>query len=186
MKRRRIVLKYWVTMGVVMLLVGCTGNLEQQIARDTQSPTIQVSIPSDIAQQYGSFNIEIKAQEIQKLIHSDGEVSLKMQEQQLTELAQQCEQFFAQFADAAKDNGDRGIIAIEFDEQYANWAITVANKDFLNKESFELAQEMLIKNILTYQLASEALANLKISYLLEDGTVLDERIIRTSFAYVRE
>lgn len=185
MKRSRSVLKYWMTIGVVLLLVGCAENIEQQAASDKQSPAIQVNIPSDIAQQYGSFNIEYKTQDIQKSIHSDGKVSLIMQEQQLAELAQQCEQFFAQFADAANENGDSGIVAIEFDEQYANWAITVANTDFLNKESFMLAQEMLIKNILTYQLAKETTAKLKIQYLLADGTVMDEHILRTKFAYVR-
>lgn len=177
---------YWMTLVLVLLLVGCDENLEQQVATDYESPTIQVNIPSDIAQQYGSLNIEYKADKIEKLIHSNGEVSLTMQDHQLTELREQCEAFFMELAKVTEQDGNSGIMNVEFDEQFANWVITVANKDFLNKESFELAQELLIKNILTYQLASESLANMKISYLLTDGTVLDERILRTNFAYMRE
>lgn len=186
MKRMRIVRKYWIIIGVVLLLVGCTKNLESQVANDHKSPTIQVNIPTDIAQQYGSLNIEYKTDDIQKSIHSNGEVSLEMQEEQLNELKEQSKEFFLQFANTTEQYGENGIVKIEFDHQFANWVITLVNKDFFNKESFELAQEILIKNILTYQLASESLVNIKVSYILTDGTVLDERILRTHFAYVRE
>ncbi|MGN7476630.1 adenylate cyclase [Solibacillus silvestris] len=177
----------WIWMlSILFVLYGCTEQVNDKNLYEDDLPTVGIDIPSEVTQHYGSLNIEYKASEIQKEIRSNGVVSLQINEQQLAEIAQETERFFEQYKDVSGLNIDDGIARIKTNETYSDWEITLSNPSLLQQEAFDLAQEFLIKNILTYQLANRHLPELKIQYLSNSGEQLDEKILRTKFAYSDE
>ncbi|MER2121131.1 MAG: adenylate cyclase, partial [Solibacillus sp.] len=135
---------------------------------------------------YGSLNIEYKASDIYKTIQPNGVVSLEMNKQQLTEIAQQTEQFLEQYKETSEKSTEDGITHINANENYSNWEIVLSDDSLLGQEAFDLAQEHLIKNILTYQLVHRHNPELNIQYVTDAGEPLDRKIIRTEFAYSDE
>ena len=168
---------------------------------------VEVNIPTEVAQHYGSLNIEYKASDVYKTIQPNGAVSLEINKQQLTEIAQQTEQFLEQYKETSEQSTEDGITHIDANENYSNWEIvlsgdgvtsitsndmyseweiTLSDDSLMKQEAFDLAQEHLIKNILTYQLVHRNIPELNIQYVTDTGEPLDRKIIRTKFAYSDE
>ena len=175
----------WIWMlAMLFVLYGCTEQKEVQT--EIALPTVEVNIPPEVARDYGSLNIEYKASKVQKTIQPDGVVSLQMNEQQLSEISQQTKQFLEEYKEVTGKGSGDGVTSITSNDTYSEWEITLSDDSLMKQESFELAQEHLIKNILTYQLANRHQPELRIRYLLNSGEQLEEKIIRTEFAYSDE
>lgn len=175
----------WIGMlAMLFVLYGCTEQKEVQTEMDL--PTVEVNIPPEVARHYGSLNIEDKATEVQKTIQPDGVVSLKMNEKQLSEIAQQTQQFLEEYKEVSGKSSGDWVTRITSNDTYTEWEIILSNDSILQQEAFELAQEHLIKNILTYQLTNRYQPELRISYLLNSGEQLEVKVIRTEFAYSDE
>lgn len=175
----------WIWMlTMLFVLYGCTE--QKEVHTEMEQPTVEVNIPPEVARQYGSLNIEYKASEVQKTIQPDGVVSLQMNEQQLSEIAEQTKQFLEEYKEVTGKGSGDGVTSITSNDTYSDWEIILSDDSLMKQESFELAQEHLIKNILTYQLANRHQPELKIRYVLSTGEQLEEKIIRTEFAYSDE
>lgn len=175
----------WIGMlAMLFVLYGCTEQKEVQTEMDL--PTVEVNIPPEVARHYGSLNIEDKATEVQKTIQPDGVVSLKMNEKQLSEIAQQTQQFLEEYKEVSGKSSGDWVTRITSNDTYTEWEIILSNDSILQQEAFELAQEHLIKNILTYQLTNRYQPELRIRYLLNSGEQLEVKVIRTEFAYSDE
>ncbi len=168
-------------LAMLFVLYGCTE--EKVVQTELELPTVEVNIPPEVARQYGSLNIEYKASEVQKTIQPDGVVSLQMNERQLSEISQQTQQFLEEYKEVSGKSSGDGVISITSNDTYSEWEITLSDDSIMQQEAFDLAQEHLVKNILTYQLANRHQPELRIRYLQSSGEQLDEKIIRTEFAY---
>lgn len=177
--------RIWMFAAILFILYGCTEKKEEP-KLESGSSTVEINIPTEVAKQYGSLNIEYKASNIHKTIQPDGVVSLEMNDQQLTEIAQQTEQFLEQYKETSEKSTEGGITHIDANENYSNWEIVLSDDSLLRQEAFDLAQEHLIKNILTYQLVHRHNPELNIQYVSDSGEPLDRKIIRTEFAYSDE
>lgn len=177
--------KIWMFAAVLFILYGCTEKKEEPKVESNTS-TVEINIPTEVAKHYGSLNIEYKTSNIHKTIQPDGAVSLEMNDRQLTEISQQTEQFLEQYKKTSEKSTEDGIAQIHTDETYSNWEIVLSDNSILRKEAFDLAQEHLIKNILAYQLVHRHNPELNIQYVSDAGEPLDRKIIRTKFAYSDE
>ncbi|WP_339175669.1 adenylate cyclase [Solibacillus sp. FSL R5-0691] len=177
--------KIWMFAAILFILYGCTEKKEEPTV-ESESAMLEVSIPTEVARHYGSLNIEYKASDVYKSIEPNGVVSLAMNEQQLTEVTQQTEQFLKQYKKTSEQSTEDGITHIAANENYSNWEIVLSDDSLIEQEAFDLAQEHLIKNILTYQLVHRQNPELNIQYVTDDGEPLDRKIIRTKFAYSDE
>lgn len=177
--------KIWMFAAILFILYGCTEKKEEPTV-ESESAMVEVSIPTEVAKHYGSLNIEYKASDVYKTIQPNGVVSLEMNKQQLTEIAQQTEQFLEQYKETSKRSTEDGITHIDANENYSDWEIVLSDDSLLGQEAFDLAQEHLIKNILTYQLVHRHNPELSIQYVTDAGEPLDRKIIRTRFAYSDE
>lgn len=177
--------KIWMVAAILFILYGCTEKKEEPTV-ESESAMVEVDIPTEVARNYGSLNIEYKASDIYKTIQPNGVVSLEMNSQQLNEIAQQTEQFLEEYKEASEQSAEDGIAHIDANENYSNWEIVLSDDSLLRQEAFDLAQEHLIKNILTYQLVHRHNPELEIQYVTDAGEPLDRKIIRTKFAYSDE
>lgn len=177
--------KIWMFAAILFVLYGCTEKKEEPTV-ESKSAMVEVNIPTEIARDYGSLNIEYKASDVYKTIQPNGVVSLEMNKQQLTEIAHQTEQFLEQYKETSENSTEDGITHIDANDNYSNWEIVLSNDSLLEQEAFDLAQEHLIKNILTYQLVHRHNPELNIQYVTDAGEPLDRKIIRTKFAYSDE
>lgn len=177
--------KIWMFAAILFILYGCTEKKEEPTV-ESESATVEVEIPTEVAQHYGSLNIEHKVADVFKTIQPNGVVSLAMSKQQLTEIAQQTEQFLEQYKETSEKSPENGILQIDANEDYSNWEIVLQDDSLLGQEAFDLAQEYLIKNILTYQLVHRDTPELNIRYVTDSGEPLDRKNIRTKFTYSDE
>lgn len=177
--------KIWMFAAILFILYGCTEKKEEPTV-ESESAMVEINIPTEVAKHYGSLNIEYKASDVYKTIQPNGVVSLEMNKQQLTEIAQQTEQFLEQYKETSEKSTEDGITHIDANENYSNWEIVLSDDSLLGQEAFDLAQEHLIKNILTYQLVHRHDPELNIQYVTDAGEPLDRKIIRTKFAYSDE
>ena len=137
----------WIWMlAMLFVLYGCTE--QKEVHTEMEQPTVEVNIPPEVARQYGSLNIEYKATEVQKTIQPDGVVSLQMNEQQLSEIAQQTEQFLEEYKEVSGKSSEDGVTSITSNDMYSEWEITLSDDSLMKQEAFDLAQEHLIKNVL--------------------------------------
>lgn len=93
--------KIWMFAAILFILYGCTEKKEEPTV-ESESAMVEVKIPTEVAQHYGSLNIEHKVSDIFKTIQPNGVVSLEMNQQQLTEIAQQTEQFLEQYKETSE------------------------------------------------------------------------------------
>ncbi|MFS0874696.1 adenylate cyclase [Solibacillus isronensis] len=177
--------KIWMFAAILFILYGCTEKKEEPTV-ESESAMVEVNIPTEVARHYGSLNIEYKTTDVYKTIQPNGVVSLEMNKQQLIEIAQQTEQFLERYKETSEKSTEDGITHIDSNENYSNWEIVLSDDSLLGQEAFDLAQEHLIKNILTYQLVHRHDPELNIQYVTDAGEPLDRKIIRTKFAYSDE
>lgn len=169
---------------VLLLLSGC---IEQQLNEDNLGESkIAIEIPSEIVQHFGSLNIEQKVEDVKKTIHSDGLITITLKEAQFNQISQVTEEQLRQYLEMTTAKESNGIHNIEMNKDYSEWAIIVANKSIIGTEGFELAEELLIKNALTYQLVNRQLPEVKIRYFTDSNKLLNEKVIETNFAYSDE
>lgn len=178
--------KYFIVICTMFLLCGCAQQTTQEVQGEHELATIEINIPSEITQRYGSLNIDYIAKNIQKSIQPNGAVSLVLNEQQLAQLSNKTEDFLEKYMESVQTNKSDSISNVTMTNNYSKWEIKLVDETILQQEGFELAEELLIKNILAYQLVNRELPELKIRYLSQDEKVLDEKVIRTKFAYSDE
>ena len=77
--------------------------------------------------------------------------------------------------ESVQANKSDSISNVTMTNNYSKWEIKLVDETILQQEGFELAEELLIKNILAYQLVNRELPELKIRYLSQDEKVLDEK-----------
>lgn len=172
---------------IVAILVGCQQTLtNQDVHDDRDSSMINIEIPSEIAQRYGSLNIEHKARNVKKTIHSNGMVSIALSEQQLNSISQEAEKLLREYMEVSTLKQSNNIHNISMNDDFSEWNIFVTNNNVISTEGFELAEEFLIKNTLTYQLVNRQIPTVEIRYYSIDDQLLEEMIIQTQFAYSDE
>lgn len=139
---------------------------------------LEVTIPSDVAEQYGTLQLEKKLQHIERVNNSDGSVTVLLKMQEVEQLEQDIEALFTQYEQAIAREVSNKITAVSYDAHYKNIHFYVEDEGVIHEEDFSLTEEMLMKQALTYQLIHGETLGVAVLYYDEVGAqVLSKKTI---------
>lgn len=142
-------MRAWMILATLGFLAGCT----QQTTMDTKSAAqLQATIPANIVEQYGLLQLEREVNDVERIEHQNGAVSLLLEPQQTAQLKQKAQELFAQYEQAIAQKSNQQITDITYDAAYKTIHFTVKNEAVIYDEEFVLAEEVLVKQALAYQL----------------------------------
>ena len=164
---------------LVHILSGCDASevTKQNLLDEVQSPLVDITIPNEIVQQYGTLNMESKVDGLERIEQADGSITVTMEQQSAEEIAATAVKLFSDYTIAIQENHS-SIVDVAFTNHYSEWLFTVTNEDALQEEGFMLAEELLMKNAFAYQLIHEYIPVVKIQYYTKTKTLIDEEIYK--------
>lgn len=161
---------------VVLLLVGCR---EAENMMDIEAEAVlQATIPQEVVQQYGFLQLDSKFVDLDMTIEEDGSVTVRLTSQEVQQVNQHVQALFTQYEQAVTADKNRLVTNIKYDEFYKNIEFFVADEKVLDDESFALAEELLLKNALAYQLIHQEQLVVVIQYYDEqEQRILSKKTI---------
>lgn len=177
--------RYFVLFSIVItILSGCWQQpMEQEVLSESQTEIVKVQIPTEIAQQFGSLNIEQKVKNVNKVVHASGAITIELGQEQLKQISNETEQLFLNYLEHFTEKKSNGFQEVTMNNDFSEWYFVISNENILATEGFELAEELLVKNALTYQLVNRQIPTVIVRYYSDEKKLLDEKMIQTKFIY---
>lgn len=152
---------------LIFLLVGCQD--EKTLMGIEADVRLQVTIPLEIVQQYGMLQLDKDIPDLDRMLNADGSITLMLNEEEVNYIVRDVEELFNQYEQAVKKEPVGQITDISYDDFYENIQFFVTNKQFIYTENFMLAEEMLIKHALAYQLIHQKKLGIFVQYSDRQG-----------------
>lgn len=134
----------------LFVLSGCDGGTAlMDIEADAQ---MEVTIPEGVIAQYGMFQLEKKFQHLSQVENNDGSVTVVLNAQQVEQVEREVSELFLQYKQAVIQGPTNQVMNISYDPRYETIQFYVADASVIHEENFLLAEELLMKHALLYQL----------------------------------
>lgn len=136
---------------VVLLVLSACSEARTLIGIEADA-YVEVTIPTEVAEQYGMLQLEKKLGHLDHTKNNDGSVTFSLNPQEVEQLEQSVKALFAQYEQAIAQEASEQVRAISYDAPYKNIHFYIEDEAVIHDENFLLTEELLVKQALTYQL----------------------------------